>query len=163
MTNEAEPNIGPGEATTSLGEANLSLDRLAALIAVAEALIAIGRLRDAREAGQFSLHNFLLRAANEPDGGADPGTRSMVVLMRGGVFRRHAWFLRVRREAQKPPRLELPVPIDTDWDWWPAVEEIRVRLERSGIWMRAVGTPYPERCATLRASLQGARLVKIQR
>ena len=170
MTDQAEPGAGrdgsppdPRDAGALLAEANLTLDRLVALIAVAETLIAIGRLRDARAAGQFSLHNFLLRAAYEPDAGAEPGGRSLVVLMRSGVFRRHAWYLRVRWAAQGPPVLELPAPIDADWDWWPAVEEIRERLEQSGIWLRALGASYAEQCAALRASLADARLVKIRR
>ena len=170
MTDQAEPGSSRDDrpsdlrdAGALLAEANLTLDRLVALIAVAETLVAIGRLRDARASGQFSLHNFLLRAADEPDTSGEPGGRSLVVLMRAGVFQRHAWYLRVRWAAQGPPVLELPAPIDADWDWWPAVEEVRERLEQSGIWVRALGASYAEQCAVLRASLADARLVKIRR
>lgn len=138
-------------------EANLPIDRAAALIALAGGLVAIGRLRRGENAGQISIHNFLLRAAEEPHDSAPV----LVVLMRAGVFRRHTWFLRLFPAADaQPMRLELPSPIDADWDWWPAFEEVRDRLVQQGVWAQAVSQSFDDRQRDVRTALASATLVK---
>lgn len=154
-------STAPPESVTwppvSWDEANLPIDRAAALIALAGGLVAIGHLRRGENAGQISIHNFLLRAAEEPRDSAPV----LVVLMRAGVFRRHTWFLRVFPAADgSPTRLELPSPIDADWDWWPAFEEVRDRLVQQGVWAQAVSQSFDDRQRDVRTALTSATLVK---
>ena len=147
----------------SWDEANLPRERAASLITLADGLCAIGRVRDGKTAGQFSIHNFLLRAAVEgvSEGGAD--ATSLVVMMRAGVMRRHAWYMRVHRdEAGRPRQLDLPSPIDADWEWWPNVEEIKTRLIDEPVWLSAVGESYDERLRTVALALESARLRRIE-
>ena len=160
-------------------EANLSLERAASLIALADGLCAIGRVRDGKSAGQFSIHNFLLRAAVEAaddaaDGKTDiagsAGSGPLVVMMRSGVMRRHAWYMRVHRDGSgdgsgdgdgRARQIDLPSPIDADWEWWPNIEEIRSRLIGEPVWASAVGATYDERCRVIALALQSARLTRI--
>ena len=156
-------------ALVTWAAANLSLERAASLIALADGLCAIGRVRDGESAGQFSIHNFLLRAAVEPvdsvgetggDGTGDFGP--MVVMMRAGVMRRHAWYMRVHRnEVGMPHQLDLPSAVDADWEWWPNVEEITRRLIDEPVWTSAVGESFEARRRTLARALDSARLVRI--
>ena len=147
----------------SWDEANLPRERAASLITLADGLCAIGRVRDGKTAGQFSIHNFLLRAAVEgvSEGGAD--ATSLVVMMRAGVMRRHAWYMRVHRDVTGRPRqLDLPSPIDADWEWWPNVEEIKTRLIDEPVWLSAVGESYDARLRTVALALESARLRRIE-
>ena len=159
----------------SWDEANLPRERAASLITLADGLCAIGRVRDGKTAGQFSIHNFLLRAAVEVVGeaGGETGgdaintaaadSTSLVVMMRAGVMRRHAWYMRVHRDAAGRPRqLDLPSPIDADWEWWPNVEEIKTRLIDEPVWLSAVGESYDERLRTVALALESARLRRIE-
>ncbi len=132
----------------TLADVGLTPDRLATLLALGEALAAIGALRAGQAAGQISMHNFRLRSAWEPvpptamaarlqseqDITALPG---LVVLMQAGVFRRHAWHGRVLDPHGAAPLLHLPRPIDPRWTWWPAVTEIRDRLAIVPAWTDA--------------------------
>ena len=159
--------------TVELAAMNLEIERLAALLALAEALTRVGRLRTGERSGQFSIHNFRVRAAYDfctPDPG--PGG-ALVVLMRAGVWRRHTWFCALREvddergegeppgDDQKAGRLELavPRPLEGDWEWWPGVEEMRGRLEASDVWQEAVGEPFEELQAGYAARLAGVRVV----
>ena len=109
---------------TSWAEANLPPEQAAGLIALADGLCQIGRLRDGKDAGQFSIFNFLLRAAYEEPAGAS-SDRPLVILMQAGVFRRHAWYARLYwPDEDRPLRVELSSPIDKGWFWWPDIEEI---------------------------------------
>ncbi len=159
------PGRDDDAARVSWSEANLPLDRAAALITLADGLCAIGRLRQGQSAGQFSIHNFLLRAALEPTDANAGGSRSspgpLVIMMRAGVFRRHAWYMRVRRdEGGRPQRLELSSPIDAVWDWWSNIEEIRRRIVDQPAWTEAVGESYEVRRLALAGALESALLVQ---
>ena len=166
----------------SWDEANLSLAHAASLITLADGLCAIGRFRDGKSAGQFSIHNFLLRAAieandasdgvvaDEPiedvvgaaatDGGA--GTSPLVIMMRAGIYRRHAWYMRVHRDgAGRPHQVDLPSPIDADWEWWPNIDEIRSRLIDEPVWASAVGATFDARCRVVAVALESVRLTRI--
>jgi hypothetical protein len=152
-------------------EANLPLERAASLIALADGLCAIGRVRDGKDAGQFSIHNFLLRAAVEThddavDGGTDSGGsadfRPMVVMMRAGVMRRHAWYMRVHHDGDgRQQQIDLPSPIDADWEWWPNIEEIQSRLIDEPVWASSVGATFDERCRVIALALESVRLTRI--
>lgn len=151
------------ETAAALAEANLPPDRAAELIALARGLCAIGRLRDGGDGGQFSVFNFIIRAAYEP-APAPAHRRSLVVLLRAGVFRRHAWFMRVyAADDSHPMRLELPAPLDGDWDWWADLQEIRKRLVTEPIWAEAVGRSYAEAVQQAREELVNAELIKLDR
>ncbi len=159
---DGDTSSSSADGPVSWKDANLPRDRVAELIALAEGLTAIGVLRTGRASGQFSIHNFLLRAAYEqPDADAvDRGP--LVVLMRSGVMRRHTWFVRVHSDADADPRrLELPGPIDADWDWWPSIEEIRDRLVQQPAWREAVKEAYGVRAQAIWAALDTADLVRL--
>ena len=57
--------MADGSESTSLDEANLSVEDGARLLALADGLCRIGQARDGANAGQFSVFNFLIRAAYE--------------------------------------------------------------------------------------------------
>lgn len=148
---------------TTWAEANLVPDQAAGLIALADGLCQIASLRDGKDAGQFSIFNFLLRAAYEEAAAGDT-QRSLVILMQAGVFRRHAWYARLRwPHAGRPLRVELPSPIDEGWLWWPDIEEIAKRLAGEDVWRQTVGQPWQTRAAEIAADLQSAQLFKIRR
>ena len=144
----------------SWDEANLPLERAAALIVLADGLTAIGKVRTGRAAGQFSIHNFQLRAAYEVEAEGSDGGAPLVVLLRAGAFRRHAWYMRVHLAEGAPVRLELPGPIDAGWDWWRGMDEIRDRLEAQPVWQQALGSPYAVRVEEMEAALLDAAIVK---
>lgn len=151
------------EPPLTWSRANLPRDRAAALLALGDGLAAIGRLRSGRRAGQLSVFNFRLRAAGEDP--KDP-YGPLVVLMRAGTIRRHTFFCRYTPpppdDPQALPSLALPGPIDRDWDWWPAFEEVRDRIIDQPVWLQAVGAPYGDRLAAYDAALDGAQLVEMQ-
>ncbi len=183
---EVRVSDGDQSSPVSWDEANLPLERAASLITLGDGLCAIGQFRDGKRAGQFSIHNFLLRAAieaddevdNEADGTVDDGANDeavgaaapaggadsapMVVMMRAGVYRRHAWYMRVHRDgAGRPHQVDLPSPIDADWEWWPNIDEIRSRLIDEPVWASAVGATFDERCRVVAVALESARLTRI--
>ena len=145
-----------------LEDAGLPAERAALLLAVGDGLCAIGRLRTGERAGQFSIFNFLIRCSVEDDGGAgqDP---SYVLLMRAGIIRRHAWWMRYRLPAEDVPlRLELPGVLDKDWDWLPAVEEIAERLRRSEAWQEACGASVDSRVSWFAGALREAEVSRTE-
>ena len=145
----------PDDAEEALREANLPIARAAVVVALAEGLTAIGRLRTGKRAGQISLHNFLLRAAYDEGAEGSP----LVVLMRAGVFRRHTWFMWVRGLAGAGPvEVTLRRPLERDWDWWPAIEEIQGRLGEGPAWREAVGREPAEAVRAVRERLAGVRV-----
>ena len=157
MTSESQDPL------TTWTEANLAVAQAAGLIALADGLCQIGRLREGKDSGQFSIFNFLLRAAYETplSGGTE---RSLVILMQAGVFSRHTWYARLYWPHDgRPFRLELPSPIDKGWTWWPDVEEIAKRLAGEDVWLQTVGQPWQARSAQIASDLQSAELVKIRR
>ena len=130
---------------------NLDLDRLAALVALGEGLTRIGLLRTGERSGQFSIHNFRLRAAYD-------ARETLVLLMRAGVWRRHTWFCAVRnRQAQM--ELAVPRPIERDWEWWRGLEEIQGRLATSEAWKEAVGDSFDVLQSSYTQRLREARLI----
>jgi hypothetical protein len=160
---------------TSLEEANLKLGQAAELLALADGLCRIGRLRDGKRSGQFSIFNFRLRAAYEvvpPEAGgsggsdppADPNPREpLVVLMRAGIARRHTWFARVYwADGDEPMRIEAPSPLDKGWTWWLDIDEIRKRLVTEEVWMQAVGLTWEARVAEIALELANAVIVKVE-
>lgn len=145
----------PDDAERTLRDANLPIERAAALIALAEGLTAIGGLRTGRRAGQISLHNFQLRAAYDEGAEGSP----LVVLMRAGVFRRHTWFMWVRGlDGDGALEVRLRRPLERDWDWWAAIEEIQGRLSGRPAWREAVGREPAEAVRAMRERLAGARV-----
>ena len=145
------------KSTPVLEEAGLPLERAALVLAVADGLCAIGELRTGERAGQFSIFNFLIRCAVEEDG-------AHVVLMRAGILRRHAWWMRYRLpEGEGPLRLELPGTLDRGWDWQPAVEEIAERLRRSEVWEEALGASVDSRVSWFAGELREAEARRVER
>ena len=158
----SEPAAGYAEPTT-WAEANLALREAAGLIALSDGLCQIACLRDGRDAGQFSIFNFLLRAAYEdpPMGSTD---QPLVILMQAGVFRRHAWYMRLHwPHGGQAFRLELASPIDRGWLWWPDIQEIAKRLDGKDVWRQTVRKSWQTRSAEIAADLQAAELYKIRR
>ena len=144
-----------GEGADVLGEAGLPSEQAALVLAVADGLCAIGELRTGERAGQFSIFNFLIRCAAEEDG-------AHVVLMKAGILRRHAWWMRYRLpEGDGELRLELPGALDRGWDWLPAVEEIAERLRRSEVWEEACGASVDSRVSWFARELRGAEVVRV--
>jgi len=184
VTNRTDSNENPAIAVadettpddlTSLEEANLSLEQAAELLALADGLCRIGRLRDGKHAGQFSIFNFRLRAAYEissPDLDAapdsepplDPKPREpMVVLMRAGIARRHTWFARVYwADGDEPMRIEAPSPLDKGWEWWLDIDEIRKRLVTEEVWTQAVELTWEARVAEVALELANVVIVKVE-
>ena len=132
-------------------QTNLTREQAAELLALADGLAAVGALRTGRRAGQLSIFNFRLRAATE---GSDAAGAPLVVLMRAGVFRRHAFFARFTPgRPDVAAALALSGPIDRDWAWRPPFEELRDRIVGRPVWREAVGASYEERVAAFRAAL----------
>lgn len=156
--------MGVADATTpaTLADARLTAADGARLLALADGLCRVGRLRDGRDAGQFSVFNFRLRAAYEPSRGGRPP--AMVVLMRAGMFRRHTWWARAHWPVPgRPMRLEVPKPIDRGWSWPLDVDEIRKRLTKESVWREAVGASWEARVAEVEGWLAAAVVAPFER
>ena len=150
------------DSNTPLAEAGLPAEHAARLLALADGLCAIGQLRQGRRAGQFSIFNFLIRAAEDPEHLSPDGRIGSVVMMRAGIIRRHAWYTRFwPPHVGRPLRLELPGPIDHRWNWHDAVEEITNRLDRSETWMQAVGENVEAHVERFAQELRSAEIVKL--
>ena len=156
---------------TTLDEARLSIDHTAALLAISDGLCKIGAARTGASAGQFSIFNFLLRCAEEPERRDDAGRPAYVTMMQAGIMRRRGWYCRYWLPGDGPPsdelpgdelplRIEIPAPMPVRWEWWVDLEEIQRRLERSPAWGETVGDPIDARIAHFRTALEVAQLVR---
>ena len=142
---------------TTLEEANLSAERAALLLAVADGVRRIGAARTGVESGQFSIFNFLLRCAEEPERRDDAGRAAFALMMQAGIVRRRAWYCRFwLPEGEEALRLEVPAPLPRSWQWWADVEEIARRLGPSAAWAEVVGEPLEARAAHFREALGDA-------
>lgn len=140
---------------TNLESLNLDVGRLANLLALSEALTRIGQFRTGDLSGQFSIHNFQLRAAYDSH-------EALVILMRAGILRRHAWFCSLRVVNERSERyLELtaPQPLARDWNWEPAVEEIKGRLLKSSVWDQSVEESFDELLVHYKEELKKVQVV----
>lgn len=139
---------------TTLEEANLPAERAALLLAVADGVRRIGAARTGVESGQFSIFNFLLRCAEEPERRDEAGRQASVLMMQAGIVRRRAWYCRFwLEEGEQPLRLEVPAPLPRGWEWWADVEEIARRLRTSTVWEEVVGESIEARTAQFREAL----------
>lgn len=146
---------------TTLEEANLPVERAALLLTVADGVRRIGAARTGEESGQFSIFNFLLRCAEEPERRDETGRSAFALVMQAGIVRRRAWYCRFwLEEGEQPLRLEVPAPLPRGWEWWTDVEEIARRLGPSAVWEEVVGEPIEARTAHFRAALGGAEVVR---
>ena len=146
---------------TTLEEANLPIERAAALLAVADGLWRIGAARSGERAGQFSIFNFLLRCAEEPERRDESGRAAYALVMQAGIVRRRAWYCRYwHAAAGQPLRIEVPAPLPRGWEWWLDVEEIMRRLAPSAAWAELVGESMEARAAHFRAALGEAVVVR---
>ena len=156
---------------TTLDEARLSIDHTAALLAISDGLCKIGAARTGASAGQFSIFNFLLRCAEEPERRDDTGRPAYVTMMQAGIMRRRGWYCRYWLPGDGPPsdelpgdelplRIEIPAPMAVRWEWWVDLEEIQRRLERSPAWGETVGDPIESHIAHFRTALEAAELVR---
>ena len=146
---------------TTLEEANLSAERAALLLAVADGVRRIGAARTDVESGQFSIFNFLLRCAEEPERRDEAGRPAFALMMQAGIVRRRAWYCRFwLPEEEDALRLELPAPLPRGWEWWADVEEIARRLGPSAAWSEVVGEPPEARAAHFREALGDAVVVR---
>ena len=145
---------------SSLEEARLPLDHAAALLAISDGLCKIGASRTGIRAGQFSIFNFLLRCAEEPQR-RSAERPAYVAMMRAGIMRRRTWYCRYWLPApEQPLQLELPAPIARGWEWWLDIAEIERRLRPAPAWREAVGDPLEARIAHFRAALAGAAVLR---
>ena len=139
---------------TTLEEANLPAERAALLLAVADGVRRIGAARTGEESGQFSIFNFLLRCAEEPERRDEAGRSASVLMMQAGIVRRRAWYCRFwLEEGEQPLRLEVPAPLPRGWEWWADVEEIALRLRAATVWEEVVGESIEARTAQFREAL----------
>ena len=139
---------------TTLEEANLPAERAALLLAVADGVRRIGAARTGEESGQFSIFNFLLRCAEEPERRDAAGRSASVLMMQAGIVRRRAWYCRFwLEEGEQPLRLEVPAPLPRGWEWWADVEEIARRLRAATVWEEVVGESIEARTAQFREAL----------
>lgn len=146
-----------------LTDARLPVEAAAQLLAVADGLCAIGQLRTGTRAGQFSIFNFLIRCAPDPEYDSPDERTAYVVMMRAGILRRHAWYARYwLADDKRPLRLELPSPIDKSWDWLDAIEEIGERLNRSETWLQAVGQSVEQHTMQFVEQLKTVEVVKLE-
>ncbi len=146
---------------TTLDEARLSIDHAATLLAISDGLCKIGATRTGASAGQFSIFNFLLRCAQEPERRDDAGRPAYVTMMQAGIMRRRGWYCRYWLPGDELPlRIEIPAPLAVRWEWWVDLEEIQRRLERSPAWGETVGDPIEARIAHFRNALEAAELVR---
>ena len=146
---------------TTLDEARLSIDHAATLLAISDGLCKIGAARTGASAGQFSIFNFLLRCAQEPERRDDAGRPAYVTMMQAGIMRRRGWYCRYWLPGDELPlRIEIPAPLAVRWEWWVDLEEIQRRLERSPAWGETVGDPIEARIAHFRNALEAAELVR---
>ena len=151
---------------TSLVEARLPIDHTAALLAISDGLCKIGAARTSASAGQFSIFNFLLRCAEEPERRDEAGRPAYVTMMQAGIMRRRGWYCRYWLPGdglpggELPLRIEIPAPMAVRWEWWVDLEEIQRRLERSPAWAETVGDPIDARIAHFRTALETAELVR---
>ena len=146
---------------TTLEEANLSVDRAALLLAVADGVRRIGAARTGVESGQFSIFNFLLRCAEEPERRDEARRPAFALMMQAGIVRRRAWYCRFwALGSERPLRLEVPAPLPRGWEWWADVEEIARRLGPSAAWAEVVGEPLEGRTGYFREALGDAVVVR---
>ena len=139
---------------TTLEEANLPAERAALLLAVADGVRRIGAARTGEESGQFSIFNFLLRCAAEPERRDEAERSASVLMMQAGIVRRRAWYCRFwLAEGEQPLRLEVPAPLPRGWEWWVDVEEIARRLRAATVWEEVVGESIEARTAQFREAL----------
>ena len=144
-----------------LEEANLSAERAALLLAVADGVRRIGAARTGVESGQFSIFNFLLRCAEEEERRDDAGRSAFALMMQAGIVRRRAWYCRFwLPEEEDALRLELPAPLPRGWEWWTDIEEIARRLGPSAAWVEVVGESLEGRTGYFREALGDAVVVR---
>ena len=142
---------------TTLEEANLSAERAALLLAVADGVRRIGAARTGVESGQFSIFNFLLRCAEEEERRDDAGRSAFALMMQAGIVRRRAWYCRFwLPEEEDALRLELPAPLPRGWEWWTDLEEIARRLGPAAAWAEVVGESLEGRTGYFREALGDA-------
>ncbi len=157
-TASSEPDREP---PTSLTEARLPLEHAARLLAVADGLGAIGKLRTGVRAGQFSIFNFLLRCAPDDEYPPPDERTTYVLLMQAGIIRRHGWYAYFwLPAADQPLRLALPAPISKSWHWHDDIIEISKRLEQSEAWTQAVGESVDEHVQRFSDALSEAEVVR---
>lgn len=145
----------------TLEETNLSVERAALLLAVADGVRRIGAARTGIESGQFSIFNFLLRCAEEPERRDDAGRSAYALMMQAGIVRRRAWYCRFwLPEREEALCIEVPAPLPRGWEWWADVEEIARRLGPSAAWSDVVGEPLEARTAHFREALRCAVLMR---
>ena len=149
---------------TTLDEARLSIDHTAALLAISDGLCKIGAARTGASAGQFSIFNFLLRCAEEPERRDEAGRTAYVTMMQAGIMRRRGWYCRYWLPGDEPPggelplRIEIPAPMaDPLGVVGQDLEEIQRRLERSPAWGETVGDPIDARIAHFRHRARNRR------
>lgn len=149
------------EEPSSLADAGLPADHAARLLAIADGLCAIGRLRTGERGGQFSIFNFLLRCAIDEEYESPDDRLTHVILMQAGIIRRHGWFAHFwLADNERPLRLAVPAAISKSWHWHDDVSEISKRLDQSETWRQAVGASvddHVERFAELLASAEIVR------
>ncbi len=149
------------EAPTSLEQARLPLDHTARLLAIADGLCAIGKLRTGTSAGQFSIFNFLLRCAPDDEYPSPDDRATHVLLMQAGIIRRHGWYAYFwLPQDDRPLRLALPAPISKSWHWHDDVVEIGKRLEQSEAWTQAVGESVADHVQRFADALSEAEVVR---
>ena len=146
---------------TTLEEARLPLDHAARLLAIADGLCAIGRLRTGESAGQFSIFNFLIRCAPDEEYASPDERTTFVLLMQAGIVRRHGWYAYFwLPDEDRPLRLGLPAPIGKSWHWHDDIVEISRRFEQSEGWTQAVGESVGEHVERFKEALLNAEIVK---
>lgn len=151
------------ESQSLLEEARLPEPDAARLLSVADGLCAIGQLRTGVRAGQFSIFNFLLRCAPDPDYHSPDERLPYVVMMRAGILRRHAWYARFwLPDENRPLRLQLPSPIDQSWHWRDDLEEIEKRLDPSETWTLAVGHSVADHAAHFLELLKDVEVTRLE-
>ena len=145
----------------TLDEINLPAERAAPLLAVADGLCRIGFARTGVNAGQFSIFNFLLRCAEEPERRDAAGRDAYVLMMQAGIVRRRAWYCRYwPPSAERPLQIEAPAPLPQAWEWWSDIEEITRRLRASAVWGEVIGEPIEVRTSHFREALDDAVIAR---
>lgn len=149
------------EQPTSLEEARLPVEHAARLLAIADGMCSIGRLRTGERAGQFSIFNFLVRCAPDEDYQAPDERTTFVILMQAGIIRRHGWYAYFwLPDDEHALRLALPAPISKSWHWHDDIVEISKRFEKSDGWTQAVGQSVDEHVQYFADALETAEVVR---